>query len=233
MPSPAPSAAPSMSPGMSATTKLRFAVRAHDAEVRRQRRERIVGHLGTCRRHCADERRLAGIRHAEEADVRQHPSSSRSRRCSPFSPGVNCRGARFVLDLKCRLPRPPVPPLATRARCPSAARSATNSAVSASVITVPTGTRRTTSSAPWPNWSEPRPFSPPFARWMRVAVVDQGIDVAVGNGPDAAAAAAVAAVGTAAGHELLPAEARSAVAAIAGDHLDHRLVEEFHLDFLT
>src|SRR5258706_514881 len=38
-------------------------------------------------------------------------SSSASSRLSPGSPRVNCRGARLVLDLKCRLPRPPCPPL--------------------------------------------------------------------------------------------------------------------------
>mgnify|MGYP003693813293 CR=1 FL=1 len=39
-----------------------------------------------------------------------------------------------------------------------------NSPVSASVITVPTGTRSTMSSAPRPYLSAPWPFSPCFAR---------------------------------------------------------------------
>jgi hypothetical protein len=44
----------------------------------------------------------------------------------------------------------------------------------------------------------------------RVAVVDQRVDVAVGHRPDAAAAAAVAAVGAAEGNELLAPEAHAA-----------------------
>ena len=62
----------------------------------------------------------------------------------------------------------------------------------------------------------------------REAVVDQRVDVAIGDGEDAAAAAAVAAVGSAARHVLLAPERRGAVAAVAGDHLDVRFVDEFH-----
>jgi hypothetical protein len=63
----------------------------------------------------------------------------------------------------------------------------------------------------------------------REAVVDQGVDVAVGDRPDAAAAAAVAARGAAARHEFLAPERGAAVAALAGMHLDFRFVDEFHL----
>jgi hypothetical protein len=51
----------------------------------------------------------------------------------------------------------------------------------------------------------------------RVAVVDQRVDVAVGQRPDAAATAAVAAVGAAEGDELLAPEAHAAGATVAGD----------------
>src|SRR5690606_30526642 len=61
-----------------------------------------------------------------------------------------------------------------------------------------------------------------------VAVVDQRVDVAVGHRPDAAAAAAVAAVGATLRDELLAAERRDAVAAVAGGDLDGRLVDELH-----
>ncbi len=54
----------------------------------------------------------------------------------------------------------------------------------------------------------------------REAVVDQRVDVAVGDRVDAAAAAAVAAVGAAARHVFLAPERRRAVAAVAGDDLD-------------
>ena len=45
---------------------------AHDAEIRRERRERIVGDLGPRGGHRADERALARVRHAEQPDVGEH-----------------------------------------------------------------------------------------------------------------------------------------------------------------
>ena len=68
-PSPRPRCAPSISPGTSATTKLRSSLRPHDAEIRRQRGEGVVGDLRAGGRDAGDERRLAGVREADEADV--------------------------------------------------------------------------------------------------------------------------------------------------------------------
>ena len=62
----------------------------------------------------------------------------------------------------------------------------------------------------------------------RVAVVDQGVDVAVGERPDAATAPAVAAIGAALRDELLAPERHDAVAAVAGHDLDACFVEELH-----
>ena len=62
----------------------------------------------------------------------------------------------------------------------------------------------------------------------REAVVDQRVDVAIGDGVDAAAAAAVAPVGPAVRHVLLAPEARRPLAAVAGDDFDLRFVDEFH-----
>ena len=62
----------------------------------------------------------------------------------------------------------------------------------------------------------------------REPVVDQRIDVAIRDRPDAAAAAAVATRWAAARHEFLAPERGAAVAALAGVHLDLRFVDEFH-----
>jgi hypothetical protein len=62
----------------------------------------------------------------------------------------------------------------------------------------------------------------------RIAIVDQRVDVAIRDRVDAAAAAAVAAVGSSARDVLFPAERRDAVAAIAADDFDDRFVEKFH-----
>ena len=62
----------------------------------------------------------------------------------------------------------------------------------------------------------------------RIAIVDQRVDVAVRHRIDASAATAIAAVGSAARHVFFAPERRNAVAAVAGDHIDESLVDEFH-----
>ncbi len=61
-----------------------------------------------------------------------------------------------------------------------------------------------------------------------VAIVDQGVEVAVGHGVHAAATAAVATARAALGDVLLAAEGGRAVAAVAGVHLDAGFVKELH-----
>ena len=64
--------------------------------------------------------------------------------------------------------------------------------------------------------------------FARVAVVDQGVDVAVGDHDHAAALAAIATVRAALGDVFLAAERNHAVAAVAGGHVDLGFVDEFH-----
>src|SRR5262249_27187530 len=59
-------------------------------------------------------------------------------------------------------------------------------------------------------------------------IVDQRIDVAVGDGVDAAATAAVTTVGPATRHEFFAPEADDAVPALAGVNFDTRFIYEFH-----
>ena len=65
---PAPSAAPSIRPGMSASDELAALV-ADDAELRAERRERIVADLGRGVGDRVEEGRLAGVGKADQADV--------------------------------------------------------------------------------------------------------------------------------------------------------------------
>ena len=159
-------------------------------------------------------------------------SSSCSVRCSPSSPGVNWRGARLVLDLKWRLPRPPLPPAATSARAPSLARSAMSSPrVGVGDHGADRHAQHDVLGAAAVLVGAAAVLAALRAMDARVAIVDQRVDVAVGDGIDAAAAAAVAAVGPAARDVLLAPERGDAVAAVAGDDLDRRFVEELHLAF--
>ncbi len=62
----------------------------------------------------------------------------------------------------------------------------------------------------------------------RIAVVDQGIEVAVGDSDHAAAVSAVAAAGAAARDVFFAPERGRAVSALAGDDFDTGFVKEFH-----
>ena len=81
---------------------------------------------------------------------------------------------------------------------------------------MPSGTRISTSSAAAPVRSLPAPL-PPLggAEMLRVAEIDQRIQVLRGFEDDVAATAAIAAVGAAEFHVLFAAEGDYAVAAVA------------------
>ena len=131
------------SPGMSAITKLRSLVDAHDAEIRMQRRERIVRDFRPRGRDRADEGRLAGVRHAEQADVGEHLELelelARFARLAARELARRAIGARFEVDVA----QAALAALREqRASASCSARSAMSSPVSRSVMTVPTGTRK-------------------------------------------------------------------------------------------
>ena len=71
MPSPAPGRGALDEPRDVGDDEAAIGVDAHDAELRMQRRERIVGDLRSRRRQRARQRGLAGVRRTEQADVRQ------------------------------------------------------------------------------------------------------------------------------------------------------------------
>src|SRR4030095_16662951 len=59
-------------PGNVRDDEAAIGIGANDAEIGRERRERVIGDLGPCGGHGADERALASVGHPEEPDVRQH-----------------------------------------------------------------------------------------------------------------------------------------------------------------
>ena len=62
----------------------------------------------------------------------------------------------------------------------------------------------------------------------REAVVHKRVEVAVGHGIHAATLAAITAVGSAKGNELLAPEAHATVTTVAGDHVDVGFIYELH-----
>ena len=200
-------------------------------EHRRQRRERIVRDLRLRVRDPAQERRLAGIRQPGagsvghqlemELELERLSRHARSRRTAA-SAGSASRSSSS-LDL----PRPrvrarfePRPHADLPRRVPS----------SAFVICVPTGTVSTTSAPSAPCFRVPLPLPPRLASKTDLARKDERSRRSVSATMiDVAAAAAVATVRPALGHELLAAEAEPAVTATAGlDANPCAIVEHAH-----
>ena len=74
VPRPAPSLAPSIKPGNVGDDEadlVRRIAHYHDAKVRLQRSERVVGDLGTRGRNARDQRALASVGKAHQPDIRQ------------------------------------------------------------------------------------------------------------------------------------------------------------------
>jgi hypothetical protein len=94
------------------------AVDLDDAELRMQRGEGIVGDLRFGRADRGEKGRLAGIGQADQAGIGDQLQPQPDRALLAGWPGLARRGARLVEDLKCALPKPPLPPLASTARSP-------------------------------------------------------------------------------------------------------------------
>ncbi len=61
-----------------------------------------------------------------------------------------------------------------------------------------------------------------------IAIVDQGIEIAVGNGPDTASPATIATIRPTTRHIFLAPERGRTITPVAGDHLDFSFVKKFH-----
>ena len=83
--------------------KTAVLIYANDSQVRSQRGERIVRHLGPRRGDCSDQSRFAGVRHTKQSDVRQHLELQTQP--PVFTPFTRCRlprraiGARLEMQI--------------------------------------------------------------------------------------------------------------------------------------
>ena len=209
MPRPAPSAAPSISPGMSAITKLLSGPTDDHAELRVQRRERIVGDFRPRRRHGADQRGLAGVRQAEQADVGEQAE-------------LHAQAPRFARQSRAALARRAVGRALEALVAPAAlaalrdqqrlARGRQVAERLARVVIEARPCRPASARRGRRRRGRCSPGRRPAARSARGtcadAVVDERIDAVLGAQPHAAAEAAVAAVRAAERHEFFAAESR-------------------------
>ena len=79
-----------------------------------ERGEGIVGDLRLGRRDGREEGRLAGIGQADEAGIGDQLQAQDQPALLAFLAGLARRGARLVEVVKWALPKPPLPPLASR-----------------------------------------------------------------------------------------------------------------------
>ena len=204
-------------------------VGAHDAEVGCEGRERIVGDLGPRGGDRADQRRLAGVGHAQQPHVGEHAQFEAEPARLAFLPGGRLPRRPVGARLEVQVAQAPATALrdlralavvgevgealaAVGVGHHRAHRHAQHDVLAALAVLVGTAAVLAALRAEQP----------------RVAILDQRVDVAVGDDEDAAAAPAVAAVRAAARDVLLAPERHRAVAAVAGVHLDHRFVDELH-----
>ena len=134
-------------------------------------------------------------------------SFSRSQivRSTPGCPALARRGAWLVEVLKCRLPKPPLPPLASSTRSPTLGQIGDHRLL---ILLEDLGARR---HAQHDIRAVLAGALPPHAglavlgeEMLLVAEIDQRVQPVHRLGPDIAAAAAIAAVGAAILDELLP-----------------------------
>jgi hypothetical protein len=202
---------------------------ADHAQVRVQRGERVVGDLRPRIRDGRDERGLAGVGHAQQADVGEHAHLELQLEGLPRPAGCLLARRPVRAGLEVHVAEAAVAPLGQQhplvrheefgdhvARFQvgddRAHRHAQDDVLGGSAELV----------------GAPAVLAP--ARFMAsgVTVVDQGVEVAVAHGVHAAAATTIAAVRPTEGQELLAAKAHAAVAAIACDDVDRGFVNEFH-----
>ena len=229
-PRPAPWLAPSMRPGTSAIVGRRSSspLEVEHAEVRLERRERVVGDLGRRRGERGEQGGLARVREADEPDVGDEPQLEAQPALLAGLAALGVLGRLVGGGLEVGVAEAaPAAAGDLSASCPASTRSATSSPVASSKIAVPGGTVRTRSSPARPCLRDPDPRPPAVGpEVMGVAEVAQGRLAGVDLQADRAAAAAVAAVRAAARDVGLPPERRGTVAAVAGMDPDLHAVKE-------
>jgi hypothetical protein len=229
MPRPAPSAAPSIRPGDVSHHEALLGANADHAEVRVQRRERVVGDFRAGRRDGADQRALAGVGQAEQADIGKDAQFEVDLEFFTLvALGALTRGA-VGRRLEMGVAKATLAALGKQhlfvvhvevgqhfagveVGDDGADRHAQHDVVATLAVTV--GAAAVLAA---------------LAKELAgVAVIDQGIDVAVGNDVHAAALAAIATVGATHRDVFLAAESGDAVAAVASFNVDLCFVDELH-----
>ncbi len=199
----------------------------HDAEVRLEGRERVVGDLGRGRGERGEERRLAGVRQADEADVGDEPELEAEPALLARLALLGVLGGLVGRRREVRVAEAAA--AAARDHRLLAGGDEVGDQRAGLVVEDGRAGRDVEDEVVAGLAVAPRPLAAAAGRRLEVVLIPEvaqrrlaGIDAQV----DRAAAAAVAAVGTAARDVRLAPEGRGPVAAVAGTDPDLHAVEE-------
>lgn len=207
-------------------------LRGDHTQVGVERRERVVGDLGPGVRDRADQGRLAGIRLAEQADVRQHLELEAQATVVTGGAVGLLPGGAVDRALEAGIAQP-VPAalghqqlgtgldhLADHLAGVLVVHHCAERHVDMQIVALPAG------------HVAPGAISAALGLVMALETeVGQRVEVDVTDQVDRAAIAAVTPVGTTVGHVFLAAKAHHAIAAVTGFDLDGGFIDKFHDTF--
>ena len=212
-------------PGDVCDDQLRV-VHAHDAEMRLQGREGVVGDLGLGRRDAADQRALAGVREADQRHVRHQLELEVVPALLPHLSLLGEAGRPAAVVQEAGVP--PTAPPAGRRQPAVSARHQVGEHLAVELLdhrALGDGDGRGLAVPPVAAFA--RPVTAVAGPAVRVvAEGEERGDVAVGDKPDVAALAAVTAVGATLRDVRLPPERHRAGAPVARLHVELGLVDE-------
>ena len=203
----------------------------HHPQIRMQGRERVVGDLRPRVRNRGDERRLAGVGHAEQPDVGQHFEFEQQLLllAGPARSLLPRRSVRAGLEVQ--VAEPAVAALDDQHLLVGHQQFGDH------LIRLEVGedgpdghAQRDVFGGGAVLIGTAPVFATPCLVAARESEVDQRVEVAVAHREHAAAAPAVATVRAAERQELLAPKTHAAVAALAGHDFDRGFVDKFHRD---
>ncbi len=199
------------------------------SEMRMQGGKRVVGNLGAGSRDGANEGGFSGIGKSQQSNIGKHfqlePEGPMLAGLTGSRSSGRAVGARFEIDIA------EAPLASPREQCDLLVRGQVGDRFSGFRVRDhgTGGHAQYDVIGTFPAALGTAPvLAVPRVVNAREAIFDEGIDVSVGHRIDAAAAAAVPAVGPSARYVLFAPEAHDAVAPLAGVDLDARFVDEFH-----
>src|SRR5690606_34827497 len=200
-----------------------------NAQIGNQRGERIIGDFRLGRRHCTDKGALAGIRHAQQADISQYLQLQLEiTRVTRLARRGLPRGT-VGAGLEARIAQP-MPTTLSDQQLLTRLGQITNYILGSSIDHRSAHRHRQEQIFPLgaSTFGASALLTIGRIEATGVTVIDQGIEVFVGHQINGAAVAAVTTVGAAFIDEFFATKTHHAVTAVAGLYKNRYIIDEFH-----